>query len=515
MFRTLYSKLAAVLLALFALVGAGAILGTLHFLNMYNQEANQRLNLNLAAHLAEQSVLTGMDQANPGRLRSLFDMQMVINPAIHIYLLDSRGRIEAHSAPDGEVKLGQVALGPVQALLGGSEKLPILGEDPRAPGQRRIFSVTPIPPTGPVQGYLYVVLANQTAEGLSGLLGQSYVIRIFAVVVLVSILLAAVVGLLVFAMITRKLSDLADGMERFQAGDFTQRPQLPAPPGGMAADEIDRLTLAFREMAARIVGQVQKLKQTDVLRRELVANVSHDLKTPLASLQGYVDTLLLKDDVLGPEERRNYLSVASRSCERLGKLVADLIELAKLDAHEVTPQAEPFSPGELLQDVAQKFALKASQRRVRLETDLPERIPYVSADIGLIERVLDNLIGNALAHTGAGGTVRLVLRQEGDEVVLQIGDTGSGIADQDLPHIFERFYRANTDGWEQGGHAGLGLAITKSILDLHGSPMQVDSTVGVGTTFAFRLPVVQLHAAQTGSYREANEAYPERLRQRS
>ncbi len=507
MFRTLYSKLAAVLLGLFALVGAGAILGTLYFLNMYNQESNQRLNLNLAAHLAEHSVLTRMDQADPARLRRLFDMQMVINPAIHIYLLDSSGRIEAHSAPDGEVKLERVGLAPVRALLSGSEKLPILGEDPRSPGQQRIFSAAPIPPTGPVEGYLYVVLANQTAEGLSGLLNQSYVIRIFAVVVLVSILLAAIVGLLVFAMITRKLSDLANAMERFQAGDFGQRPQLPAPPGGVAVDEIDRLTLAFREMAARIVGQVQKLKQTDVLRRELVANVSHDLKTPLASLQGYVDTLLLKDDVLGPQERRNYLSVASRSCERLGKLVADLIELAKLDAHEVTPQAEPFSPGELLQDVAQKFALKASQRRIHLEADLPERVPYVSADIGLIERVLDNLIGNALAHTGAGGTVRLALRQEGDQMVVQVSDTGSGISDQDLPHIFERFYRANTDGWEQGGHAGLGLAITKSILDLHGSRMQVDSAIGVGTSFAFGLPVVQLHAASTGARQTESQAW--------
>ena len=495
MFRTLYSKLAAVLLALFALVGAGAIVGTLYFLNLYNQETNQRLNLNLAAHLAEQSVLTGMGDANPFRLRTLFDMQMVINPAIHIYLLDSRGRITAHSAPDGEVKLETVSLEPVGALLSGSEKLPIWGEDPRNPGQRRVFSAAPIPSSGPAQAYLYVVLANQESEGLSGLLGQSSVIRIFAVVALVSIVLAAAVGLLVFAMITRKLSELADGMERFQAGDFSQRPQLPSPPGGMAADEIDRLTLAFREMAARIVGQVQKLKQTDVLRRELVANVSHDLKTPLASLQGYVDTLLLKDDVLSPEERRNYLGVASRSCERLGKLVADLIELAKLDAHEVTPEVEPFSPGELLQDVAQKFALKAGQRSVRLETDLPERVPYVSADIGLIERVLDNLIGNALAHTGPRGTVRLALRLEGDGVVLQVSDTGSGIPDHDLPHIFERFYRADSDGWEQGGHAGLGLAITKSILDLHGSPMQVNSRLGVGTSFAFRLPVAELHAA--------------------
>jgi two-component system, OmpR family, sensor kinase len=511
MLRTLYSKLAAVQLGLFALVGAGAILGTLYCLNMYSEEGNQRLNLNLAAHLAEQSVLTGMDRANPARLRSLFDMQMVINPAIHIYLLDQDGRIAAHSAPDGEVKLERVALGPVRALLSRTEQLPILGEDPRSPGQARIFSAAPIPPSGPVQGYLYVVLANQAAPGLSSLLGQSYVIRIFAGVLLASIVLAAIVGLLVFAMITRKLSDLADGMERFQAGDFSQRPQLPAPLGGMAADEIDRLTLAFREMAARIVGQVQKLKQTDVLRRELVANVSHDLKTPLASLQGYVDTLLLKDDVLRPEERRNYLSVASRSCERLGRLVADLIELAKLDAHEVTPQAEPFSPGELLQDVAQKFALKASERRVRLETDLPERVPYVSADIGLIERVLDNLIGNALAHTAAGGTVRLSLRRAGEAVELQVSDTGSGIADQDLPHIFDRFYRANTDGWEQGGHAGLGLAITKSILDLHGSPMQVDSTLGVGTSFAFRLPVVQLHAAPAGSFQAQDQVYPSRL----
>jgi signal transduction histidine kinase len=499
MFRTLYSKLAAVLLGLFALVGAGAILGTLYFLNMYNQETNQRLNLNLAGHLAEHSMLTRVDEADPDRLRRLFDMQMVINPAIQIYLLDSQGRIEAHSAPEGEVKLERVALAPLRALLSGSEKLPILGDDPRSPGKARIFSAAPIPASGPAQGYLYVVLANQNAEGVSALLGQSYVIRIFAGMVLVSIALAAVVGLLVFAMITRKLTDLADVMERFQAGDFSERPQLPAPLGGVAADEIDRLTLAFREMAARIVGQVQKLKQTDVLRRELVANVSHDLKTPLASLQGYVDTLLLKDDVLGPQERRNYLSVASRSCERLGKLVADLIELAKLDAHEVTPQAEPFSPGELLQDVAQKFALKAAQRRVRLETDLPERVPYVSADIGLIERVLDNLIGNALAHTNANGTVRLALRQDSDQMVVQITDTGSGISDQDLPHIFERFYRADSDGWDQGGHAGLGLAITKSILDLHGSPMQVDSKIGVGTSFAFRLPVVQLHGAPAGA----------------
>lgn len=224
-----------------------------------------------------------------------------------------------------------------------------------------------------------------------------------------------------------------------------------------------------------------------MLRRELVANVSHDLKTPLATLQGYVDTLLLKDDRLSQQERLSYLQIASRSCERLAKLVSDLIDLAKLDAKEVALQAEPFSPAELLQDIAQKFQLKAEQRRVSLLTDLPERTPYVSGDIGLIERVLENLIGNALVHTDPGGVVRLGLEEQHDKVTIRVSDTGVGIPSDEIPHVFERFYRITQGERGSGEHAGLGLAITKSILDLHGAIMQVDSQVGVGTTFSFSL----------------------------
>jgi signal transduction histidine kinase len=494
MFRTLYSKLAAVLLGLFALVGAGAVFGTLHVLSLYHLESSQQLNRTLARHLAEQNLLANLSDANAGRLRGMFDMQMIINPAIQIYLLDVHGTIVAHSAPPGEVKLQRVALDPVQAFLAPGGKFPVFGDDPRRPGQRRIFSVAQIPADGRPQGYLYVVLADPVHERPASLLSQSYVIKLAVAVALASILLALLVGLAVFALITRKLRQLADGVERFQATDFSQRPHLPPLPDGRGGDEIDRLGVSLRDMAARIVSQVQRLKQTDVLRRELVANVSHDLKTPLATLQGYVDTLLLKDDALAASERRHYLGVASRSCQRLSKLVADLIELAKLDAHEVTPQPEAFSPGELLQDVAQKFQLKAEQRRIALETVLPDRVPYVSADIGLIERVLENLIGNALAHTDAGGKVRLTLGSAGSEVVLRVSDTGCGIPADELPHVFERFYRVNGADWERGGNAGLGLAITKSILDLHGSEMKVKSQVGVGTSFAFTLPAARLEA---------------------
>jgi signal transduction histidine kinase len=207
-----------------------------------------------------------------------------------------------------------------------------------------------------------------------------------------------------------------------------------------------------------------------------------------------VDTLLLKEDSLGEEERRHYLEIASRSCRRLSKLVTNLIELAKLDAHAVVPQVETFSAAELLQDVAQKFLLDASKRRLELRTELPERPPYVHADIALIERVLENLIGNALAHTDAGGTVRLALEQLEDRVVLKVSDTGCGIPPEELSNIFDRFYRGEGPRWDRGGNAGLGLAISKSIVELHHSDLQVHSKVGEGTSFAFALPVARLRA---------------------
>jgi two-component system, OmpR family, sensor kinase len=499
MLRTLYSKLAAVLFGLFALVGIVSILGTLHFFQLYNEEANQRLNQPLARHLADQNLLSNLADANPARLRSMFDMQMIINPSIQIYLLDASGRIVGFSAAPGEVKLERVTLEPLRAFLDHSAKFPIQGDDPRDPGTRRIFSVTPIPAGGAPEGYLYVVLAGARQAGLAGLLRQSDIVPVAAAVAGVSVLLALLVGLGIFALMTRKLERLAGAMDRFQGGDLTaQLDALPCPKRP-AGDEIDRLATTFRAMASRINTQLHTLRQNDQLRRELVANVSHDLKTPIATLQGYVDTLLLKDSVLSAEERLGYLAIASRSCERLGKLVGDLIELAKLEANEVSLRPEAFSVGELIQDTAQKFELNAEQKQVRLELDFPERLPYVAADIGLVERVLENLIGNALTHTSAGGAVRMGVTVEGAEATVHVADTGCGIAKEDLPHVFERFYRVSHVDWDKGAHAGLGLAITKSILDLHGSRLTVDSAVGVGTAFHFTLPVAVLEPSTAGA----------------
>jgi signal transduction histidine kinase len=386
------------------------------------------------------------------------------------------------------VKGERVALEPVKAFLEHTAKFPIRGDDPRNPAVPRVFSVAPIPSSGPVSGYLYVVLAGERPAGLIGALASSDIVPRAAAVAGLSVLLALIAGLALFAVMTRRLERLAGAMDEFQRRDFSVRPEALSVARARDGDEIDRLTSTFREMALRIAGQLQRLRQNDQLRRELVANVSHDLKTPIATLQGYVDTLLLKDAALSSEQRQSYLSIASRSCERLGKLVGDLIELAKLEAKEIALAREAFSIGELIQDVLQKFQLNADQKQVRLELDFPERLPYVSGDIGLIERVLENLIGNALAYTSTGGFVRLSVSVEDTEATVHVSDSGRGIARDDLAHVFERFYRVSNADWEKGAHAGLGLAITKSILDLHCSRLTVDSQLGVGTNFHFTLP---------------------------
>jgi len=304
-----------------------------------------------------------------------------------------------------------------------------------------------------------------------------------------AVILALVMGMVVFAVLTRRLRELANSVDAFCSSGFSKPVRVGSSnPNG---DEIDRLGFAFVEMEKRMIEQLERLQRIDMQRRELLANVSHDLRTPLASMRGYLETLILKEDSLSREEQRHYLEVAAKQTERLSKLVDDLFQLTKFDAREVVINAETFPITELIQDVAQKFGLAADQKDIRIDTDFVESLPAVHADIRLIERVLENLIENALRHCTNGAVVRLSLslNPAQDRVVVQVTDTGCGIAPEDLPHVFNRYYQAERNYSGAGGGAGLGLAITLRILDLHEADIQVDSQPGVGTTFRFDLPV--------------------------
>jgi signal transduction histidine kinase len=227
-------------------------------------------------------------------------------------------------------------------------------------------------------------------------------------------------------------------------------------------------------MAVRISAQLERLRQTDQQRRELIANVSHDLRTPLTALQGYLETVTLKGDTLRPQERQQYLELAAGQGQRLERLVSNLFELAKLESSEKPLAEEVFSACDLAQDVAEKFKLAAADRGITLTAEFETDLPRVRADIQLIERLLENLIENALRFTPQAGRVIVRCRLRGAKMAIEVRDSGVGIAAEDLPFIFDRFYRGRkADGSTAG--AGLGLAISKRIVDMHGEAVTVES----------------------------------------
>ena len=222
-------------------------------------------------------------------------------------------------------------------------------------------------------------------------------------------------------------------------------------------------------------------------RSDVVANVSHDLRMPLVAMRGYLELLATRDEQLSAEERQRYVGIALRQCEHLGRLVDELLELARLDYKAPPLVRESFAPAELASDVVHTFALAAERQGVDLAAVAAERLPLVDADLGLIERVLDNLIDNALQHTARGGSVRIVVARGGGGVGVRVSDTGAGIAPADLPHVFDRHWRGAASRRRVGG--GLGLAIAQRIVSLHGGRLEVESELSRGTSFSFTLPV--------------------------
>lgn len=485
MLRTLYSRLALTLFLLLSMVGILLIQLIGHSATLYQQEVVQKLNRELAVHIVDEYPLIQGGEANRSALDHLFHQLMVINPSIELYLLDAHGRMLGYSAPAGKVRRTQVALEPIRRFIASDERFPLTGDDPRDREGQKVFSVAPINDGERVQGYLYIILGGEQYDHVVAMLGQSYIFDSALIVLLVALLVALAGGLMAFALLTRRLSLLGSVMRRC-AGEPQEDGAVSRYPD-QSNDEIDRLGQQFNAMADRIRMQFGELKRMDNMRREMVANISHDLRTPLTTLRGYLETLELKRGELTEQEQRQYLQTALSHSKRLGIMVEELFELARLDSCESVVYSEPFSMCELVQDVAQKFQLLAREKSITLEVSLNPDTPLVYGDIAMMQRVLENLLENGLRHTPAGGVIRVGVDVDSGNVVVQVADTGCGIPEEDLPHVFERFYQRNRHHYDVE-NAGLGLAIVWRILELHDSAIQVSSEPERGTTFMFRIP---------------------------
>ena len=480
----LYWKISATLLLVLAVVGVGYILITTYTARRYLQEVNQRLYGSIAKQLVKEAKPLVNGQPDTVATHDIMHSMMVINPSVEVYLLDTEGEIIDYVVPNKSVKLERVSLGPVRKFISSEGQAFVLGDDPKNPEVKNAFSAAPIIEDGKLTGYAYIILASEEQAAVTSHLFGSYMLKLGADMFFMALVIALAIGLIAIGLITRNLRRIVERVRRFKEGDYNVR--IPEKDKG----ELALLADTFNEMADKIEENIKQLKSMDRLRQELIANVSHDLRTPLALVQGYIETLLMKEDSLQPEERRKYLEIVLDSSEKLSRLVAQLFEYSKLETDQIQPEKEPFLLSELAQDVFVKYQILAREKNIEIRLDAPPELPLVFADVALVERVLQNLMDNALKFTPPGGSVAIQLKNRPKGVEIRISDTGPGIPESEQSHIFER-YRKSTSVENKKVGTGLGLAIVKKILEIHNAAIQVQSKPGQGAAFWFMLPAYQ------------------------
>lgn len=485
----LYWKLSITFLFILILVGLAYVSITAYFSNKYFEETTQLLNAKVANHLIEEKFQNASPFLEDGSVNKplfgdiMHDM-MAVNRGIEVYLLDIEGTILYsvvlnHDEPEAPKQ--HVDLGPVKDFIAHDGKIFILGDNPRNANDPKIFSAAHFEFEGH-EGYIYIVLEGKLFDTVTSSLAGSYFMKLGGGSMVLALVFAMLVGLIAIWYLTANLRNVISTVVRFKEGDSRARIEN--------ADKTDLAELAttFNQMADTINDNMEKLKTHDNLRRELISNVSHDLRTPLAIIHGYAETLLIKDKDISDQDRIQYLNNINSSTEKLTNLVSQLFEYSKLEARQIEPQKEPFLISELAMDLYYKYQLLAKEKAIDLKIEMAEGLPLVFADIALVERVIQNLVDNALKFTPEGGTITIMLKHSASNVEVTVKDTGPGIAEQDQTYIFERYRKAKATSKGNFG-AGLGLAIVKKILDIHNASIKVISKPNQGSAFQFALPV--------------------------
>ena len=495
-FQNLFGRLAVVLFFSFLFVKVLSISLFVHSSRNYQQEIAQIMHRQLAEHVSTHYLLFENGKPNLQAAKDTFHDLMILGPNFEFYVLDKAGGIIAYSTDPANIKRTSVDLAPINNFI-ETEKFikPIYGNDPRSETKQKIFSASPIRKDGELLGYMYIIIGSEIYDSIADVIADSKIIQWGLLLLVMGFVFSLVAALLFTGIITRPLRLLTRQINQIQARGFASNELNSADSSGElarwnkhSANEIDVLGSAFRELLEKLGEQYNNVITVDQLRKELLSHVSHDLRTPLASLLGYLETWEINREKLTDEQSAQYINTAKKSAQKISNLVEQLFELAHLDSGNVQVTVEKFSIAELVQDVLQKFKIIAEDQRITLSVSPQDSHIMVVGDIEKLDRVFTNLIDNAIRHTKAGGSITVRLAANARAVAVEVSDTGIGIPSEDIPHVFEPHYKAGNSIRGNTAHGGLGLAITKKLLDLHQSTIKVKSRVNQGTTFQFMLP---------------------------
>jgi signal transduction histidine kinase len=324
------------------------------------------------------------------------------------------------------------------------------------------------------QRHFLGIAVFQMPIGTGGLYLQAFRSEFLSLVI--ALVVAVIMTYFISRHLTRPLLDLTKAAERIARGDFRKRVQV------QTDDEIGHLALAFN----RMMGQLEEL---EAVRREFIANVSHELRSPLTSIRGFVQGLV--DDVIPEEEKGHYLRLTLKETERLNRLIDQILDAARVDSGQFALNKENVDIVQLVRHAVETMEPAIREKGQHLQVDLPAVAVRGHVDPDRVEQIVINLVSNAWQYTPEGGKIEVSLRQERDQAVITVSDTGEGISPQDLPHIWDRFFKADRSRTSKKVGTGLGLSIVKNLVDAHHGRVAVESTVGVGSVFRVWLPLAE------------------------
>ena len=322
---------------------------------------------------------------------------------------------------------------------------------------------------GPQGGVLVLMTSVQdTVDSL--IVMRDRMLGIFLLALVVVLVLAGFISRIV----TRPVAELSAGIERMTRGDYQHRVHVPG------RSEMAQLAEAFNQMSERI-------HHLDEARNQFVSNASHELKTPLATIKILVESMMYQED-MDPQLRQEFLGDIDKEIDRLSSVVGDLLTLVHIDSHKLRLRREMMVLADTVRETVSRLSPLAKKRGQEIDCSILDECEMF-ADPGKLSQVCYNIIENAIKYTPDGGKIRVSLRRAGRDAVLEIADTGVGIPQEDLPHVFDRFYRVDKARSRDTGGTGLGLSIVQQIVRLHAGSVTVQSESGKGTTFTVQLPV--------------------------
>lgn len=445
----------------------------------FYKASTQLLNKDVAAHIAKFTSPFETNSIDKKKADSVFYNAMVVNPSIEVYFLNTSGKVMYYQSPDTAIQLKTIPLDDIQKFINSGGEKYITSYDPKHAGVKKTFSAAPVYKHNKLLGYIYVILGSSEYGNAKSMLFGSQVWHLALEAFIIVIMLTILISIYYIRRLQHNYKKILDILEEYKKGNYNVQFALKD------SNEFAPITEAFNRITALLSSNMKRLQRSETERKDFIATISHDLQSPLSVARGYAETMLIQNNSAISSEYKEYIKLIQTKIIQVQKMVVQLTELSKIEEVNFKPRKEPFVLSEIVQETVHTYQLIASEKKVDLKCTQCLYHVWIVADISMMERVIQNLIDNAIKHTLPGGKVQVSIAVQDEKLIFTIENTGEPLSAELIQWI-------NSDGEElseRPSHSGLGLLIVKKILRLHDASLNACANTNKNI-FSFKIPVV-------------------------